>query len=77
MDNVSVDAAYLTKLNIITMEHTFARDLELQGLPTAATQARTKADNEANAAETRARTRLDESTLNTVTHSGGSIKRGR
>lgn len=77
MDNVSPAALYLQKSNIIDPDHTFATDLELYGLTTAATQHRTKADLETAAMEVRARTRMDEISLSTVTHSGGAIKKGR
>jgi hypothetical protein len=77
MDNVSSDALYLQKSNIIDPSHTHAAVLDLYGLTTAASQHRTKADLETAAMEVRARTRMDEISLATVTHSGGAIKKGR
>jgi hypothetical protein len=73
MENVSPEAAYLTKGNIVAQIDTVS-----DALPAAAlTQHQTKATAEVAAQEVRGRTRLDEGTLNTVTHSGGSIRRGR
>ena len=77
MDNVSSEALYLQKSNIIAMEHTHATVLDQYGLTAAATSARAKADLEVAAQEGRARTRLDEISQGSVTHTGGSIKKGK
>jgi hypothetical protein len=77
MDNVSPEAIYLQKGNIITPLHTHATTLDQYGLTTAATAHRTKSDAEATAQEARGRTRLDEISLGSIAPSGGSIRKGR